>query len=304
MDKLLNKLPFTDSVLRFIRKETDKIKMLHGKQLAWMVNTKNTISDFSEVEFSIFSQWGDDGIIQFLINKIPNINKSFIEFGVENYRESNTRFLLCNNNWRGLVFDGSTENIRFIQKDSIYWKHNLTAEALFITKENINQAIRNNNFSGDLGILHIDIDGNDYWIWESITEVNPSIVIMEYNSCFGKSLPVSIPYSATFQVRNAHHSGLYYGASISALCHLATQKGYVFVGCNTNGNNSYFVKKEYADLFLIHTPESGYIKSEFRQNRDSTGNLTFKNDHEILKNINPLPLVNVITGEMLTTKNL
>ena len=67
--------------------------------------------DLNDYEFKVSSQWGEDGIIQHLINKIEIKNKVFFEFGVENYTESNTRFLLHNNNWKGLVIDGSVENI-------------------------------------------------------------------------------------------------------------------------------------------------------------------------------------------------
>ena len=59
-------------------------------------------------EFKVFSQWGEDGIIQYLLGKVPVVNELFVEFGVESYSESNTRFLLCNDNWRGIIIDGGT----------------------------------------------------------------------------------------------------------------------------------------------------------------------------------------------------
>src|SRR5687768_12224968 len=72
-------------------------------------NQKQSIKNLDEVEFQVFSQWGDDGIIQYLVNKLDIPNKTFIEFGVEDYKESNTRFLLISNNWSGYVIDGSAE---------------------------------------------------------------------------------------------------------------------------------------------------------------------------------------------------
>src|SRR5579859_7257876 len=65
-------------------------------------------ASLQEAEFRVFSQWGEDGIIQYLLSKVAIAHDTFVEFGVGNYRESNTRFLLTNNNWRGLIIDGGT----------------------------------------------------------------------------------------------------------------------------------------------------------------------------------------------------
>src|SRR3982751_789327 len=106
-------------------------KLNLGRIQSYFNSQKQSIKDLSEVEFQVFSQWGDDGIIQYLVNKISIPNKTFIEFGVENYRESNTRFLLVNNNWSGYVIDGSEENVRYIKNDLVSWACELYAEASF-----------------------------------------------------------------------------------------------------------------------------------------------------------------------------
>ncbi len=111
-------------------------KVIAGKTLANINNSKSEIKSLSDVEFQVFSQFGDDGIIQWLINKLPVPFKTFVEFGVEDYRESNTRFLLINNYWSGLVIDGSIENVSRIKEDQIYTFYDLQAECSFITSEN------------------------------------------------------------------------------------------------------------------------------------------------------------------------
>ncbi|NJL53238.1 MAG: hypothetical protein HC930_15550 [Hydrococcus sp. SU_1_0] len=136
-------------------------------------------------EFQVFSQWGEDGIIQALISEIEIERKIFVEFGVQDYTEANTRFLLVNNNWSGLVMDSSPEYIQYIKQDRIYWRYNLKAECAFIDKDNINELLINNGITGDIGLLSIDVDGNDYWIWEAIHCISPRIVISEYNGLFG-----------------------------------------------------------------------------------------------------------------------
>jgi hypothetical protein len=231
-------------------------------------------NNIQEAEFKVFSQWGDDGIIDFLTNYLEISNNIFIEFGVENYTESNTRFLLMKSNWSGLVMDGSEKNIQAIRSEEIYWKYNLTPVNSFVTTENINAIIQANNFTGETGLLHIDIDGNDYWIWKAIKVVNPIIVIIEYNSIFGYSHPWTIPYIADFIRTQVHSSNLYYGTSLLSLCDLADEKGYYFIGCNSNGNNAYFIRKDKIKQLKIKTAEEGYVLSQFSESRNDQGKLT------------------------------
>ena len=146
-----------------------------------------TAGDLREAEFRAFSQWGEDGIIQFLLRQVKVECEIFVEFGVESYVEANTRFLLTNNNWSGLVLDGSAENIRRIKKSGIYWQHNLKAVEAFITRDNINALLVENGISDDIGLLSVDIDGNDYWVWQAIDAISPAIVVLEYNARFGVS---------------------------------------------------------------------------------------------------------------------
>ena len=205
--------------------------------------------------------------------------KIFVEFGVENYTESNTRFLLMNDNWAGLVIDGSAKNVDYIKKDDIYWRFNLKAENAFINRENINDLIRQNGIEGEIGLLSIDIDGNDYWVWEAINVVVPSIVVVEYNARFGPERAVTVPYDAAFVRTIAHPSNIYYGASLAALCLLGKRKGYSFVGCNAAGNNAFFVRTELRPLALLElTSVEGFVRSQFRESRDADGALVFLTD--------------------------
>ena len=135
-----------------------------------------SIKGFSDVEFSVFSQFGDDGIIQWLIHRLPDLNQTFVEFGVGDYQEANTRFLLMNDNWSGLVMDSSSQYVKAIRRDPVSLNHDLQSECAIVTAENINQLLLDHGFEGDIGLLHIDIDGNDYWVWRAITAVRPAIV--------------------------------------------------------------------------------------------------------------------------------
>ncbi len=101
-----------------------------------------------DAEFRVHSQFGEDGLIQYLIGRVRIENDVFVEFGVGDYRESNTRFLLCNNNWRGLILDSGTAHIDFVRSNPIGWRHSIDARSLHLTRDNINEAIAR---AGDLG---------------------------------------------------------------------------------------------------------------------------------------------------------
>lgn len=284
--------------LAFSEKESlNSMLLLAGKQRATTHNSYESIKELSSVEFKVFSQNGEDGIIDWLVSKLPMIPKSFIEFGVENYQESNTRFLLINKYWKGLVIDGDPANVQVIRQDSIYWQYNLKAVCSFITKDNINDIFKEAGFTGEIGILSIDIDGNDYWVWQAINTVNPAIIIAEYSSVLGDVYPVSIPYEANFYRHKAHYSGQYAGASIAALKHLAQEKGYVFIGTNAVGVNAFFVRQDLYPIVsnAIETITSYPVSSS--DTRNELGELTFIRGRERLELIQNLPVVNVETGE-------
>ena len=252
--------------------------------------------NYRDVEFRVYSQWGEDGIIQWLISKVAIDRKIFVEFGVENYIESNTRFLAINNNWSGLVIDGDKCNIEYIKKDPIYWACNIKAIQSFITAENINQILFDNGVVGDIGILSVDIDGNDYWVWKAIDVINPRIVICEYNSHFGKVEKVSTPYDPKFTRNAAHHSKIFYGASIAALTDLANQRGYSLVAGNSAGNNIFFVRNDLLGELEVLDADQVYVQANFREYHDENGNLTFEDFENRVKNIANLELINVKTN--------
>jgi len=255
----------------------DELKLLTGRLLANQVRA--TAKSLREAEFKVFSQFGDDGIIQYLIARlgIPPELSTFVEFGVQDYSESNTRFLLLNDNWRGLVMDGDKGNMESLRARDMYWRHDLTALCRWVDRDNINAILEESGFAGPLGILSIDIDGNDYWVWQRVTAVQPVIVIAEYNSVFGARQAITVPYDRAFDRTMAHYSNLYWGASLAALASVARSKGYALVGSNLAGNNAYFVHESYVGKggVVAVSPEQGYVESRFRESRDRNGKLTY-----------------------------
>jgi hypothetical protein len=287
-----------------IDEQVAQTKILAAKHLIWELPSRGILPRLQDAEFRVFSQFQDDGIIQYLIHHLQIEPRTFIEFGVENYTESNTRFLLINNQWRGLVIDGSPQNIDYIQSDSIYWKHNLTAVASFITAENINDLFRNNGFTSEVGILSIDIDGNDWHVWKAINSVNPLVVIVEYNAMFGSDHTVTVPYDKNFVRQNAHYSNLYWGASLNAFCHLANEKGYAFVGTSSAGQNAYFVRRDKLGPLKELTSREGYTDASFRDSRGEAGDLTFLSGRWRLMETQDMPVLDVQTGKTVPIREL
>lgn len=267
--------------------------LLTGQMSARQLPRNRKIKDLSQVEFRVFSQWGEDGIIEWLAAHVNVPNTRFVEFGVETFREANCRFLLLNRNWKGLVLDGNESYMTGLRNERLYWMFDLTAKAAFVTAENINELITSAGFGGHLGILSIDIDGNDYWIWDRIKAVEPAIVICEYNPILGDRYPISVPYDPQFTRFKAHHSGLFFGCSIEALRRLAVRRGYTFVGTNSNGINAFFVRNDLAGPVIDNIETVRAYPSRHRDSRDASGTLSFTGGLARFDLISDLEVVNI-----------
>lgn len=280
------------SVLQ-IDQRFDEVKVNQGIILS-SLNENKTSKNLKDYEFKVFSQWGEDGIIQHLTKTIDIKNKTFIEFGVEDFFESNCRFLLTKDDWKGFVIDGSTRNIDRLKKSNFYWKHDLVGLDAFITRENINELLAKSGFEEDLGILSVDLDGNDYYILEAINFFKPRILICEYNAVFGATRKISVPYQADFYRTSKHYSNLYFGASLSAMTYIADKKGYALVGTNTAGGNAFYVRKDLVnDQLEVLSVDVAFTPSNFRESRGKDGALTYITGDKRLDVIKGLPVFEV-----------
>ena len=280
--------------------DLQRLQLQMGQLQSARVRTLD-ITNLRDAEFQVFSQFGEDGIIQYLVHRVPIDRDVFVEFGVEDYSESNTRFLLANNNWRGLIIDGGTDHVEFAKRTGLDWRHQLDAKTAFIDRENINQLIQESGIAGDIGLLSIDIDGNDYWVLEAIEAVSPRILVVEYNSTFGVEAAVTIPYDKDFRRDQAHHSHLYWGASLSAIASLAVRKGYALVGGNSAGNNAFFVRTDVLGTLAPTSVADAFAPSRFRESRDPSGALTYVDDPiERLQLIATLPLWDIESSRLMT----
>lgn len=258
-----------------------------------------------DYEFKVFSQWGEDGIIQHLTRHLRIENQTFIEFGVEDFTEANCRFLLVKDRWRGFVIDGSSDNIRRLQSSYFFWQYPLTGRASFITRDNVSELLEESGFEKNLGLLSIDIDGVDYHVLEALEHWLPAIIIVEYNDVFGFTRPVTVPYDPLFVRSRKHSSNQYWGGSLPAFCHLAQARGYALVGTNSVGSNAFFVLR---DLLNDRVPEVSVAScaraATFRDSRGAGGGLTFLSGQARADLIADMPLLDVATGVSLKVRDL
>lgn len=220
-----------------------EIRSLHSMQI------KNNPLRLEQFGFKCYSQHEEDGIISEILKRLGNdVRKTFIEFGVGNGLENNS-LLLLKQGWSGLWMDGERENSEFIKANfnSYLQSNQLYFTEAFVNTDNINDLILSSSI-GDVGLLSIDIDGNDYHVWKAIEAIHPSIVIIEYNGKF----PPPIRWTITYDPNHTWDLSDYQGASLAALYELGKIKGYQLIGCNITGVNAFFVRQDLLnESFLV-----------------------------------------------------
>lgn len=223
-------------------------------------------------EYEIFSQSGEDGIIDEIFRRIGADNRYFVEFGAGNGLQNSTAALLLKN-WVGLWMEADPGNGEIIRKKfaSLLLKHRLSFLSSFITAENIEELFGQADVPESFDLLSIDLDGNDYWIWKTITHYSPRVVMCEYNPRYGSDLKWVMKYNPAHRWNGT----CYYGASLKSLELLGREKGYKLVACNTAGVNAFFVRNDlvgahfsppFTSEFLYEPQRTFLIKSPLQRN--------------------------------------
>lgn len=195
--------------------------------------------------FSCFSQFEEDGKILFILAVIGVKQGSFVEIGSDDGLNSNCANLALNFGWHGLFIDG---NKRSISRGKYFYNRYPNPygyKPVFIhskvTRENINELIDRHGLTGEVDLLSLDIDGNDYWIWDALTVIQPRMVIIETHIIYGNR-NIVMPYDANYSFPGIHPQ--YHGASPVAMVKLGEKKGYRLVGANQLGFNFIFVRND------------------------------------------------------------
>lgn len=198
----------------------------------------------SDSSFNIFTYHGEDGIIQYLLKKIQGVPPVFADIGSGDCIKSNCAALAVHYGWKGVFIDRDSDQLavgKAFYRDRVN-VNDLQLLQADVRADNINALLQQAGVGGQIGLLSVDIDGNDFWIWKAIECIQPEIVVIEAKVEFGKR-SIAVPYGAA-----NHHSAhqQYNGASVEAFCRLATTKGYKLAGANKQGYNLFFVKDQAA----------------------------------------------------------
>lgn len=229
-----------------IRKE--QIQLMHKYQSMREI----MLPPISETGFQLFSQFEEDGKLLYLFSLIGMTNRTFIEFGSDDGVNSNSANLYFHHDFNGLFMDGNPKSISrgryfFNRHRNLTGRSPLFKNAM-ITAENINELIKESGLQGEIGLLSIDIDGNDYWIWKALDVVQPQVVIIETHNEFGLN-DIIVPYDPHYFYPGVHPD--YHGASPVAMTKLAEKKGYRLVGSNDLGFNFIYLRN---DLLVDEVP--------------------------------------------------
>lgn len=221
----------------------------HRPTSEWHDSFRNAYRDyFISHERKAFSQSGEDGLLEFIFSEVGMAYRTVVEIGCGDGYECNAANLILNGEWSALMVDADPGAVA--RANAYYARSQVSPNRLAIVEcrvsvSNVNALIHSAGYSGEVDLLSIDIDGNDYWIWKAIDIIQPRVVVIEYNASFGPDRSLTIPYSEDFRRSlgvNMDPVSYFHGASLTALHHLGRSKGYGLVGCNFAGINAFFVR--------------------------------------------------------------
>lgn len=225
---------------------------------------------FRDAGLRVMSQHDEDGYLLYIFALIGMMHKVSVEICAGDGIECNTANLLVHHGWSGLLVDGQESNIQKARQfyathpNTRYWPPK-TVHA-WITRENVNGLIEEAGITGEIDLLSLDIDGIDYWLWESLEVVRPRVVVLEFNHLWGPEASVSVPYRPDFRAIFTEYGSDYAGASLAAFVKLGRRKGYRLVGANRIATNAFFVRDEIECRWLPEVaPESlfGHPRARF-----------------------------------------
>jgi len=255
------------------------------------------VKNLDQVEYKVFSQTGEDGILNYLISTLNISNCKFVEIGVGEYLEANTRYIYENSFSEGLIIDIEKNFKKKVSKNIHPWKGLLYLENIQIKSTNIDETLNKYNLNNNLDVFSVDIDGIDYWVINELKSHISKIFVAEYNPTFGHNLEITVPNDENFSRFQSHYSGCYYGASLRAIIGLMDKKGYDFIGTNKLNFNAFFITKNLSEKFIKLRNNlkdmASYTSIKIRDSKDVNGKLNFLNQIDRLKLIEDKEIIDV-----------
>ena len=294
----------------FILKNFEKQKIQVSKNFFLNLELNlDKIENIDSINYKVFSQNGEDGIIQYLIKSLKLKKIKFVEIGTEDYSESNTRYIFETTRCDGLIID-PLKNLKDKVKNTVtnFWKNNLLIINDFASPRNINLILEKNNFNNNIDLFSIDIDGADYWIIKELKKNISKIFVAEYNPYFGPDLEITVPNIENFNRSSYHYSNLCFGVSLKSLIKIMIEKNYTFVGSNEFRNNAFFVSNEHISNIKLKIPNiqnlEEFTDATFKESRNKDGNLSLIEPKKILNKIRNCEVINLKNNQLVKINEL
>ena len=243
----------------------------------WLLAAKSGIKIFDDIKdagFRCYSQFEEDGIILYLLSCIGKKTRTVVEICCGHGSECMAANLIINHGYKGYLFDGNQDAVNaaasFFKNQKDCYLVEPTIKTAWITRDNINDLLKNSGVSGEVDVLSLDMDGNDYYIWEEISEIQPRICVFETQNVVPSNLAVTIPYKEDYVMGEGGFDRQFRSVSLLAMIKLSKKKGYTLVGSHKHGFNVFFVRN---DLLtdLLPTPSIDEIdKCEWTRLRRKT----------------------------------
>ena len=204
-----------------------------------MAKENTWLNEFAK---NVTSQYGEDGIIEKVLEVIGDNDKWCVEFGSwDGKKASNTYTLITEKDYCAVLIEASAKRFKDLEKtfegnDKVIKLNQFVG---FGSDDNLDKSLEKTPIPINFDLLSIDVDGNDYHIWEACKKYKPKAVIIEFNPTIHKTVEFVQPRD----VRVTQ------GSSLLSISKLAKSKGYELV--STTKVNAIFVDCKYFGLFGI-----------------------------------------------------
>jgi hypothetical protein len=276
MKNLIRRIVSSSLGLTFLLglRDRQRINIALTKGSISKLNREVNLQDPSSWEFSGFSQNGEDGIIDVLCSQInTDKNKYFIEIGAADGIDNNSAWPLITKKFNGLMIEADQELARtaqrIIKSSSNSNNHGLSVLQQFVTVDNIGEIKAATQFLNP-DFMSLDIDSMDYYVAKKIIDsgFRPKIFVVEYNSVFGPTNPLTIKFDKDFIFGKADPSFLYYGVGIAAWRYLFEQNNYKFITVDSNGVNAFFVDPTcFNGEFLDNISNNNFAENQLQKEK-------------------------------------
>jgi len=254
--------------------QLDQVAISNQYKLMKKLLTPDEMPAFKDVGFRVYSQFEEDGILLYLFSIIGTTNKRVVEICAGDGSECMASNLIINHGWYGLLFDGNNQNVEkgnqfFASHKSIFLLPPVFKHA-WITKDNIDSLIKDSGFGGEVDLLSMDIDGNDYYIMEAIQCIKPRVIICETHNVIPGNLSLTIPYRDDFNYLDGKQHIDFRSVSLLAMTKLLNKKGYRLIGAHRFGFNAIYLLNELGTEYFPEVSVESVLNNDFTRFRRNT----------------------------------